>query len=113
MNLKSQHFKELMLTMKSYKIPLTLKVLCWSQGLRCPWLKQLVKSALQVYLAFFFICLVFQIIGIYEVTEALKTAGVMREFATHVSAGGATACASLQVGKLCEHRIASSGICIV
>lgn len=57
-----------------------------------------------------FIWLVFQIIGIYEVTEAPQTTALMREFATHVSAGRATALPSLQVGDSREHHVAGGWI---
>lgn len=60
----------------------------------------------------FFIWLVVQITGLYEVIEAPQTA-VTRWIVTHVSAGGATAGASLQVGQPGEHEGTSSWVHIV
>lgn len=57
-----------------------------------------------------FIWLVFQIIGIYEVTEAPRTTAAMREFATHVSAGRAAALAPPPVGQPREHHVASGRV---
>lgn len=51
--------------------------------------------------------------GSYEVTEAPPTPTVMWEFATHVSAGRATASSSLQVSDLGEHHVASGWVHVV
>lgn len=61
----------------------------------------------------FFIWLVFQMTGRYEVTEAPPTAAVMWALATHVSAGWAAASSSLQVGDLGEHHVASGWVHVV